>query len=99
MAPLSARGSPWMRRFGSHSSAFVSGWMRVRGERRRRGYDRGFAMSDHADWPSLLDTIAATGASRVVATHGYVEPLARYLRDRGLDATAWRTSYEGEAAE
>jgi putative mRNA 3-end processing factor len=99
LAPLLARGSPWMRRFGNHSSAHVSGWMRVRGERRRRAYDRGFALSDHADWPALLDTIRATGASRVIATHGYVEPLARYLRDQGIDATAWRTSYEGEASE
>ena len=59
IAPPSAAGTPWMRRFGEHSSGFCSGWMRVRGDRRRRGYDRGFVISDHADWPALLDTCLA----------------------------------------
>jgi putative mRNA 3-end processing factor len=95
LAPLSARGTPWMRRFGDHSDAFASGLMRVRGVRRQRGFDRGFVLSDHADWPALLDTIAETGASRVLATHGHAEPLARYLRDRGMDAGVIRTAWEG----
>jgi putative mRNA 3-end processing factor len=96
VAPLSARGSTWMRRFGDHSSAFASGWMRIRGARRRRGYDRGFALSDHADWDSLVSTIAETGAERVFVTHGYTDALARYLTGRGVEAHAWRTQYEGE---
>jgi putative mRNA 3-end processing factor len=96
VAPLSARGSTWMRRFGDHSSAFASGWMRIRGARRRRGYDRGFALSDHADWDSLVSTIAETGAGRVFVTHGYTDTLTRYLNERGVDAHAWRTQYEGE---
>lgn len=96
VAPLSARGSTWMRRFGDHSSAFASGWMRVRGARRRRAYDRGFALSDHADWDDLLATVRDTGAERVFATHGYTAALARLLAERGLDAAPWRTHYEGE---
>ncbi len=97
VAPLSARGSVWMRRFGDHSAAFASGWMRVRGARRRRAYDRGFALSDHADWDGLVDTIAETNADRVFVTHGSSEPLARFLRERGVDAQAWATQYDGEA--
>lgn len=96
VAPLSARGSVWMRRFGEHSSAFVSGWMWVRGARRRRGYDRGFPLSDHADWDALLATVRDTGAARVFVTHGYTAQLARVLADMGLDAQPWRTHYEGE---
>ena len=96
VAPVSARGSTWMRRFGDHSAAFASGWMRIRGARRRRGYDRGFALSDHADWPSLLDTVADSRAERVFVTHGYTEVLARFLSDRGVVAVGWRTQYEGE---
>jgi len=96
VAPLSARGSTWMRRFADHSSAFASGWMRIRGARRRRGYDRGFALSDHADWDGLLRTIEETGAGRVFVTHGYTHQLARYLGERGLDAQPWQTQYEGE---
>jgi len=98
LAPPSARGTPWMRRLGALSDALASGLMRVRGVRRQRAYDRGFVLSDHADWPALLETIAATGASRVLATHGHAEPLARYLREQGLDTGVMRTAWEGEAA-
>jgi putative mRNA 3-end processing factor len=97
LAPLSASGSPWMRRFGDAETGHASGWMRVRGTRRRKGYDRGFALSDHADWPALLRTVEETGARRVRVTHGYAEELARYLREQGLDAAAWPTRFEGEA--
>ena len=97
LAPLSARGTPWMRRLGDLSDAFASGLMRVRGVRRQRAYDRGFVLSDHADWPALLDTISQTGASRVIATHGHAEPLARFLKEQGLDAGVMRTAWEGEA--
>lgn len=96
LAPLSARGTPWMRRLGSHSDAFASGLMRVRGVRRQRAYDRGFVISDHADWPALLRTIAETGAGRVLATHGHAEPLARHLRGLGLASGTIRTAWEGE---
>jgi putative mRNA 3-end processing factor len=96
LAPLSARGTPWMRRLGVHSDAFASGLMRVRGVRRQRAYDKGFVISDHADWPALLTTIAETGASRVLATHGYAEPLARHLSSMGLDSGVIRTAWEGE---
>jgi putative mRNA 3-end processing factor len=96
LAPILARGTTWMRRFPDHSSAFASGWMRIRGARRRRGYDRGFVLSDHADWPSLLQAIAATGAERIFVTHGHTTVLARYLGSRGFNAHAWTTQYEGE---
>ena len=101
LAPELAIGSTWMRRFGDHETAFASGWMRVRGNRRRRSFDRGFELSDHADWPGLLSTIAESGARRVLATHGSPEPLARYLREeRGLDAGVMTTVFndaDGEA--
>jgi putative mRNA 3-end processing factor len=99
LAPPSAGGSTWMRRFGPASTAFASGWMRVRGTRRRRGFDRGFAISDHADWPDLLRTFGDTGAERVLTTHGYAEPLARYLRERGMAAGTLATPFEGETED
>ena len=98
LAPLSARGTPWMRRLGDFSDAFVSGTMRVRGVRRQRNVDRGLVLSDHADWPALLRTIHEVGASRVLTTHGYPEPLARYLREQGIESGVIRTAWEGEAA-
>ena len=99
LAPLSARGTPWMRRLGEVSDAFVSGLMRVRGIRRQRAFDRGFVLSDHADWPALLQTVAETGASRVLASHGHAEPLARYLASRGVPSGVVQTAWEGEGIE
>jgi putative mRNA 3-end processing factor len=96
VAPPSAAGSPWLRRFGDCSTGFCSGWMRVRGDRRRRGYDRGFVLSDHADWPSLLRTFTDTGARRILLTHGHTDTLCRYLRELDIDAAALRTEYGAE---
>ena len=96
VCPPSAVGSPWIRRFGDASTAMVSGWMQVRGQRRRRGFERGFVLSDHADWPGLLQAIAATGASRVLVTHGQVPTLVRWLRDQGLEAEALATAFGEE---
>jgi len=96
LAPPSARGTPWMRRLGELSDGMASGLMRVRGVRRQRAYDRGFVLSDHADWPALLQTITETGAGRVLTTHGHAEPLARFLKSQGLDSGVIRTAWEGE---
>jgi putative mRNA 3-end processing factor len=99
LAPPSARGTAWMRRFGDHADAYASGWMRLRGARRRRGVDRGFVMSDHADWPGLRQAIAATGAKRVIVTHGSVAVLVRWLNEQGLQAEAFATEYGAEEDE
>jgi putative mRNA 3-end processing factor len=98
VAPPSAQGSPWMRRFPAAATAFVSGWMHLRALRKQRRVDRGFVLSDHVDWPGLIAAVEATGAQRIGVTHGYVEPVVRYLREeRGLDAWGIPTRFEGEA--
>jgi putative mRNA 3-end processing factor len=98
IAPPGANGTAWMKRFGDCGTGFCSGWMLLRGNRRRRGYDRGFVLSDHADWPALLATIEACGAQQVLATHGRSDILVRYLRERGMNADELRTEFgdEGE---
>lgn len=96
LAPPSAGGSAWMRRFRRAQTGFASGWMRVRGNRRRRNVDRGFIVSDHADWPALLATVRDTGASRVIATHGNTDAILRTLNEQGVAAEAFRTDYGGE---
>ena len=93
LSPPSAQGTPWMRRFGNYADAFASGWMQLRGTRRRRGVDRGFVMSDHADWPGLQKAIKGTGAERVFVTHGSVAVLVRWLTENGLDAQGFKTEY------
>ncbi|HVT82600.1 MAG TPA: ligase-associated DNA damage response exonuclease [Phycisphaerae bacterium] len=96
VAPPGALNSPWARKFNPLSVGVASGWMQVRGFRRRQAADRGFVLSDHVDWPGLLDTIAATGAQRVIATHGYTGPLVRFLKERGMDAVEFATRFKGE---
>ncbi|WP_439894246.1 ligase-associated DNA damage response exonuclease (plasmid) [Ralstonia sp. 25C] len=99
LAPPSAQRTPWMRRFGDYADAFASGWMQLRGARRRRGVDRGIVLSDHADWPGLLQAIDATGATRIYVTHGQVAPVVRWLCERGLDARAFATEYGDDRDE
>ncbi len=96
LAPPSALGSAWMRKFGKVSTGFASGWMRLRGVRRRRAADRGFVVSDHADWAGLNSAIAATGAERVFVTHGYVNQFSQWLSEQGYDAGIVETEFGGE---
>lgn len=99
LAPPSAQGTPWLKRFGDYSDAFASGWMQLRGTRRRRALDRGFVLSDHADWPGLMRAIGATGAQRVIVTHGQVPVMVRWLAEQGLDAEAFETEFGDEHAD
>ena len=71
----------------------------ARDARRRRAVDRGFVLSDHADWPSLQQAIAASGAQRVIVTHGYVAALVRWLNEQGMEAEAFETRFGGEQDE
>jgi putative mRNA 3-end processing factor len=97
LAPPSGHRSSWMRRFHQPQTAFASGWMAVRGARRRRGYERGFVLSDHADWQGLVNTVLQTGAQTVYVTHGQSDVLSRYLREvHGLNALPLKTLFEGE---
>ncbi len=99
LAPPSAHGSAWMRRMVPYEVATASGWMAFRGARRRRAVDRGFVLSDHCDWQGLLESIRATGAERVICTHGYAHIFSRFLAENGYDARTEETQYEGETPE
>ncbi|WP_172296560.1 ligase-associated DNA damage response exonuclease [Pseudoruegeria sp. HB172150] len=99
LATPSALGTPWIRRFGQTSSGFASGWMRLRGVRRRRAADRGFVMSDHAGWDGLNAAIAETGAERIFVTHGYTSQFRRWLEEQGYDAAVVETEFEGESLD
>ncbi|MEM6396626.1 MAG: ligase-associated DNA damage response exonuclease [Bacteroidota bacterium] len=92
-------GQPWIKKFGQASIGSASGWMSLRGARRRRGADRGFVLSDHADWDDLIRAIEETGADNIYVTHGYTGIFSRYLREQGYNAVELETEYEGEEAE
>lgn len=99
VAVPSAHGTPWMRKFGRVSTAMASGWMAVRGSRRRRSVDRGFIVSDHVDWPTLLEAIEACDPDQVWVTHGYSAVVARYLNEQGRDAIVLESAIRGENEE
>lgn len=96
VAPPSAEGSTWMKKFAPYALGICSGWMHIRGQVRRRNADGGFALSDHCDWPSLLTAIKATGASRVFVTHGFQSVLSRYLQESGIESHEVKTAYGQE---
>ena len=97
LAPPSVAGSSWMKRFGEYRDGFASGWMLQRGARRRRGVDRGFVLSDHADWPGLHSAITETRCEQVIVTHGSVPVMVRCLQERGLQARAFATEFGDDA--
>ncbi len=99
LATPGALGTTWPRRFGPASTGFASGWMALRGVRRRRAADRGFIVSDHADWDGLNDAIKATGATKLFATHGYTSAFQHWLTEQGYDAYIVSTGYQGEGLD
>lgn len=99
LATPSALGSPWMKKFGTTSLGIASGWMNLRGARRRRAADRGFVLSDHADWEGLNQAIKDTGAERIFVTHGYTDIFRKWLEDQGYEAHVVSTEFEGELSE
>ena len=99
LAPPSAQGTTWLRKMSPFVTGTASGWMAFRGARARRAIDRGFVMSDHCDWQGLLESIKATGAQKIITTHGYSDIFSRYLRELGYDARTANTQYEGELGE
>ena len=96
IAPSSANNTPWMKKFEPYATAVASGWMALRGARHWQAADKGFVLSDHADWPSLNQAVAETGAENIIATHGYTEAFANWLTEKGYNARMVQTGFVGE---
>lgn len=99
IAPSSAEGSPWMKRFSPYATGICSGWMQVRGNVRRKNADAGFALSDHADWEGLIQAVKATGAEKVYVTHGFQSAFSRFLNENNIESAEVKTAYGGEEEE
>lgn len=98
MAPPSALGTPWLKKLMPYKVAMCSGWMALRGARRRRGVDRGFVLSDHCDWKQLNEAIINTGAENVYVTHGYETAFVKWIKEyHHLNAVEVKTLFhDGE---
>ncbi len=99
VAPPSALGLPWIRRFKPYRVSVASGWMALRGARRRKAVDKGFILSDHVDWPGLHEVINLCKPEHVICTHGYTEIFAEYLKSIGIRASSEKTFFETENEE
>jgi putative mRNA 3-end processing factor len=92
-------GTPWMKKLAPYSTGITSGWMMLRGTRRRKAADRGFVLSDHADWNGLLEAVKLSEAETIYSTHGYSNVFTKYLQERGLNAISLDTQFEGESLD
>jgi putative mRNA 3-end processing factor len=99
ITPPSALGTSWQKKFRPFEVGIASGWMNLRGPRRRRSVDRGFVLSDHADWNGLLSAIKATECEKVIVTHGYTSIFSQYLQEQGYDSAIESTEFEGEVED
>ncbi len=99
IVPPGTQSTQWQTLIGNHTEAYVSGWMKVRGIKRRQNMERGFIISDHADWPSLLQTIQETRAENIWVTHGYTATLVRFFTEMGLSAKELKTQFRGDQLE
>lgn len=98
--PPALLGSKMLKRIPNAATAICSGWMHIRGNRRWKGVDAGFAVSDHADWDGLLEAVKATEAEKVYVTHGSQAVFSKYLNEIGIEAHELKTEYgEDELAK
>jgi putative mRNA 3-end processing factor len=99
IAPPGAEGTSWLKKLQPYSLGVCSGWMQVRGNARRRNADRGFVLSDHADWPSLLNAVKSCNAEMVYTTHGFTAAFSRYLNEQGIHGKEVQTEFGGEVED
>jgi len=99
IAPPSADGTPWIKKFTPYNLGVCSGWMQVRGNVRRKNVDAGFILSDHADWEGLLQAIKETRAQKVYVTHGFQAAFSRYLNEHGIESAEVKTQFGNDEEE
>ena len=97
--PPALLGSKMIKKIPNAATAICSGWMQIRGNRRWKGVDAGFAVSDHADWDGLLSTVKATEAEKVYVTHGSQAVFSKYLNEIGIEAHELKTEFGEDEIE
>ncbi len=82
LLPPSLNKGTYLKKFKNIQTSFASGWMSIRALRKRSGYDKGFAISDHADWDGILNVVRNSGAKNVFFHHGENDALNKYLKEK-----------------
>lgn len=96
ITPPATMDSKWLKRFEPYSTAYASGWMQIRGNKKRLAVDKGIVISDHADFQGIIEAVNATGCEKVSFTHGYADFMARHFSEKSLEATVLKTDFMGD---
>ena len=96
VAPPSADIFQMIGKFWNFSSSFASGWMQIRKNRKRNSFDRGFTISDHADWEGLIQAVKESQAENILIIHGYSSQLSQWLCENGYNARVLEKSFYRE---
>lgn len=84
--PPNAVKNGWLDHVPRYATAYASGWTATQGIPWVRNADRGFVISDHADWVGLNEAVRLSGAETVYVTHGFTKQFSRWLCDQDYDA-------------
>ena len=85
LLPPSVKGTKMIDKCKPYIEAVVSGWMAVRGNRRRETGCKGFVLSDHADWTELNRLVELTEAKNVITVHGKSNVFRKYIEENGVE--------------
>ncbi len=86
VAPPGGTAQDLRRRLPQARTATLTGWALDSGSRFRSGTDASFPLSDHADFPDLVEMVQRVAPKRVYTLHGFAAEFAAHLRGLGWDA-------------
>lgn len=85
IAPSQASRSILFQQLGKTRTAVITGWAMDSSCRFRSGTDAAFPLSDHADYPGLIEFVESVAPKKVFTLHGFAADFARVLREQGFD--------------
>lgn len=86
IAPPNAVRSKLLRAVGNRRVAMLSGWAMIPGATFRYRVDEAIPLSDHADYPGLVECVQRVRPKKILTVHGYAREFAAEMRLRGHDA-------------
>ena len=92
VCPPSFRLNPMVTKLRDYRIAYVSGWASLENRRAQMDADGLIPLSDHADFPGLLQLVREVAPQQVFTVHGYTEPFSDYLRKQGVAAQPLTTT-------
>lgn len=86
LCPPSVANSAMLRNLGRTRVAVLTGWAVDPNCRFRYAAHAAFPLSDHADYPELVQLVEKVNPRKIYTLHGFAAEFAQSLRDLGFDA-------------